>query len=110
MRKLAVPVVCAASALALSACGSTKHATAPPTHPLTPRVTALRDSQTLLARIAIPTGAKPAPKLDAGLLASSTGGLSVGASRVWRVQLPYRTVLRFFKHQHPRGAVSQSGM
>jgi hypothetical protein len=69
---------------------------------MTPRVAALRDPQTLLTRISIPPGAKPAPKLAAGL--------SVGAHRVWRIRLPYRTVLRFFERQHPRGAVAQSGM
>ncbi len=83
--------------------------TAPPPHPMTPKVAALRDPQTLLARISVPPGATPAPELDAGLLGGS-GGLSVGAHRLWRIPLPYRTALRFFERQHPRGAIARSGL
>jgi hypothetical protein len=76
---------------------------------MTPRVAALRDPQTLLTRISIPPGATQAPKLDGGLLAGS-GSFAVGAHRLWRIRLPYRTVLRYFERQHPRGAVAKSGM
>jgi hypothetical protein len=108
MRRRASLIACAALVLALSACGSARHATAPPRQPLTPRVAALRDPQTLLQRIAVPAGAEPAPELSRDILAGWPG-VGVGAHRIYRVALPYRTVLRFFNAQHPRGATMVGG-
>jgi hypothetical protein len=109
MRRIAALAACAALPFALSACAGAQPPATPSPHRVTPKVAALRDPQTLLTRIAIPPAAKPAPKLDSGLLAGS-GGLSVGEHRLWRIGLPYRTVLRFFERQHPAGAVARSGM
>jgi|SRR5579862_1355900 len=110
MRRGAAFVACAALALELSACASTQHATAPLVHRLSPRVAALRDPQTLLKRISVPPGAAADPQIATGPLGGSIGGLSVGARRVWRIPLPYRTVLRFFERQHPRGAIANSSL
>jgi hypothetical protein len=103
-------VACAALVLALSACASAQRATAPSAHRVSPMVAAERDPQTLLRRISVPAVAEPAPQLATGLLAGSIGSLSVGAYRVWRIALPYRTVLRFFERQHPRAAVANSNL
>lgn len=110
MRRSAAFVACTALVLALSACASAQRATTPPVHRVSARVAALRDPQTLLGRIAVPHDAERAPQLARGLLAGSIGSLSVGAHRLWRVPLPYRTVVRFFERQHPRGAISRSNL
>lgn len=97
-------MACGALVLALSACGSAaRHVTATQ---LTPRDAALRDPQTLAHRVALPPGASPAPELAKGTPGGSP--YTVGIDRVYRVPLPFPDVYRFFRRQHPRGAVHAS--